>query len=374
LHTAIHAPEAARLDVVPRSRLPVLVSMIAVASVLVFTGSPSRASQPSMPAVSTTAPAALKYMTYNVCITEPWCSDASGAASLSTRKSRIYSRVKASAPDVLAIQEGSGLFNGVSNMKYTSSGAPKPVISPSSRDGAAGSSSKYFRKSTTGADYRVAFDPAASYAGVGIYVNAKTLDLVITDGKPAVKTVALGTDPEIPGNGKTERRTPRSAIFAQVSDKSTGRRFWVGDLHTTEGSTTQEKAARLSQVEIAADTLTDLGGQSVLLGDFNESRTTSTDRVLDAVRQQHSTSVDAMDIAPTLQNVKNNSYQGWKATPRTSSSSVGVHIDRAIFSSAGWTVTKWATGGVMSKGRWKSIASDHIPVVVVASAPSAPGG
>lgn len=311
-------------------------------------------------------PTQLRLMTYNVCFTEPWCSDAAGSPSVATRTARVNARVRASAPDVLAVQEGSALFNGVTDMAYTSAGEPAPRIKTRTRDARPGSSSTYFTKRTTGRAYTVVFDPAASYAGVGIYVNATTLDVVEVGGVPAVRTVRVGTDPEVPDNGATERRTPRYAVFVHLRSKASGQTFWVGNVHTSDGTTPVEKAERLSQVRNTAVALRDLGGPSVLLGDFNEARTTSEDRLLGALTSIDPTAVDAKDLAQDLRHAKYSSYQGWGTTPRTTSAASGNHIDRIILT-GDWQVARWATAGPLSGRTWASVASDHIPVVTVAS-------
>lgn len=284
----------------------------------------------------------LKFMTYNICMTEPWCSDAS-PYSISTRKSAIYDRIQASTPDVMAIQEGSYLFNGVTNMAYDVNDEPAPVIDSTKIDPTIGNVSKYFTLTNTGTNYRVAFNPADNFAGIGLYV--KPTNVGFTTPRD-FRVEQIGTDP-------VGRQTPRYAMFVKLYDKRTLDEFWVGTTHLSDGSGTAEKAERLSQMANINTMAAALDGPVVLMGDFNEYRTTTTDALKPGWD-------DGMDLAATVSNKENNSYRGWSSTPQESTATLGQHIDRMLLKGT-WVVTRWAM-----QSNTSALASDHIPMVLQA--------
>lgn len=312
------------------------------------------------------SPSKLTFATYNICMTEPWCSDMRGAPSKSARTKQVYKRVRTISPDVLAIQEGSALFNGITHLNYTHDGEPEPVVNPALIDNGLGKVSKYFRSSRVGKNFRVAFDPTENSAGLGIYVNTKRVNFV-RDGSGAIDTrsIAIGADPEVIATAATERKTPRQAIFVHLEDKSTGSRFWFGTTHFSNGKHLEEKAARMSQM-LAVQAVVESFGETpvVFAGDFNEARTVSTDRVLSATAQGTHPWLDAQDLTKSKSRVKINSFQKWKKKPTKSSSKVGRHVNRVLVSKSHWKVNKWVVSTTILRGKFTARASDHLPIVV----------
>lgn len=311
----------------------------------------------------------LTFQTYNVCMTESPCSRRS-KTDLETRKHRLYARIAATQPDVLAIQEGSGLFNGITEYQYDAQGQLDLVFDSNRADKALGKKSKYFTADATGTDYRVAFEPSQTVHGLGFYVNPTVLDFGRTDGVIDTKIVHLGTDPEIPNNGKVDNRTPRAALFVRLIDKSTGSDFWVGNVHLTDGLDPKSARERKNQAQRLSEAVQSLSpSRVVVMGDFNEARTEVHDHLGKVLSRGTKALSDAQDLAQSVENPQYDSYQqGWQRTPKTTTTpSLGRHYDRIFFSGGDWSVSRWATAGPLSGGTWSAVASDHIPVIAAAS-------
>ena len=144
----------------------------------------------------------------------------------------------------------------------------------------------------------------------------------------------------------------------------------MGNVHLTDGLDPKSARERKNQAQRLSEAVQSLSpSRVVVMGDFNEARTEVHDHLGKVLSRGAKALSDAQDLAQSVENLQYDSYQqGWQRTPKTTTTpSLGRHYDRIFFSGGDWSVSRWATAGPLSGGTWSAVASDHIPVIAVAS-------
>ena len=275
----------------------------------------------------------LRLMTYNVC--SEVC-DTSGYAPYPwspTRQSSVLERVASSGADVVATQEA-GRFsvppNGYAQAVHYSA---KRLFYNTARFDLA-----------PGAAPTTTFDPAT-----GCRV---TSEIGLPTGVIFLGRHAAGC---------------RYAVWAELTERSTGRSFLMVDVHLVSGKTQATADYRRSEIYQMLSTVqqTNTKGLPVIYaGDFNSHRETKPS---DSTRtpMQASKLYDAYDMARKLTGQHTSSYNSFRTTPVTSLK-WGNHIDKVWVDPWKVRVDSWSNFALLdANGKLaQPIGSDHSPVLV----------
>lgn len=283
----------------------------------------------------------LRVMTYNVCSAVcdekqttryPWTP--TGPDSPPARQPRALERIAAASPDVLATQEAGELETPPPGYSEAINVSAKRLYFKTSRFELADAPRyAYGTKDKNGCRASTAFDAQTGHIFLGRHSQGC-----------------------------------RYAVWADLVDKATGKRFLVLNVHTVTGSSDGAVANRLIEMNVLMAAVKQINNREtplpvVFAGDFNSHKNRDDD-VVGTVMNRNGFR-DAYDLARTVERQHLNSYNNFRTAP-VISYKWGDHVDHVYVSP--WTsrVDAWRNIVLIgSDGRLvKPIPSDHSPIVV----------
>ncbi|WP_456695773.1 endonuclease/exonuclease/phosphatase family protein [Aeromicrobium sp. P5_D10] len=156
----------------------------------------------------------------------------------------------------------------------------------------------------------------------------------------------------------------RYAVWAKLTDTVSGARTMFVDVHTVSGDNSTDAMYRKYEIrELLAQIQTQNpeGLPVIYAGDFNSHKNRSND--YPAREFQKFGYYDAYDLAMSLRQQHNNSYNDYRTTPKISYK-WGDHVDKVWIRPDLGRVVKWNNGALIKNGKMVTpIPSDHSPII-----------
>lgn len=271
--------------------------------------------------------AAVSVMTWNLCSEKSSCNV---RWSWSTRQSTVLRTISTVKPNILALQEASGLARG--------SAAAIP-----------------------------GYTQVAYYSSKSLYIRDDVLSVV---GRPADASPFLSscTAAREGRYGCLSLGNGRYAVWAELKHAETGERFIATSAHLTSGSGSTESNLRTGETTKLVDGANAVNPEGLPIffaGDFNSNRSRgSLDTPAQVMRSKGYT--DAYDLATAVSRQHQNSYNDWQTTPKIGVT-WGDHVDKVWVKAPASQVSAWWNAALMTGSSYTSpLGSDHSPVRVIA--------
>jgi hypothetical protein len=158
----------------------------------------------------------------------------------------------------------------------------------------------------------------------------------------------------------------RYAVWAELTDKATGKSILAVDVHTVSGDSAAATESRRQEINTLLDNvkLTNTKNLPVIYaGDFNSHKNSSNDVVRPLMKAKKL--YDGFDLARTLTNQHVNSFNSFRVSPRIGYK-WGDHLDKVWVDPWTTRVDAWYNTALIGPDGLmvKPIPSDHSPVVV----------
>jgi endonuclease/exonuclease/phosphatase family metal-dependent hydrolase len=158
----------------------------------------------------------------------------------------------------------------------------------------------------------------------------------------------------------------RYAVWAELTDRATGKSFFMVNVHTVSGDTKLATESRRQEMVTLLDNVRLANTKRlpvIYAGDFNSHKNSSNDVVRPLMKAKKL--YDGFDLARTLTNQHVNSFNSFRVSPRIGYK-WGDHLDHVWVDP--WTsrVDSWRNAAQIGADGLmvKPIPSDHSPVVV----------